>query len=686
MKTTIFELMTHLRTEFPYPIREIENYWIPLTDGSRIAARIWLPENAENDPVPAIFEYIPYRKSDYTSVRDAMRQPYLAGHGYAIVRADLRGSGDSDGLLLDEYLPQEQDDAVEILAWIAAQPWCNGVTGMTGISWGGFNSLQVAARRPPSLKAIMPIACTDDRYHDDVHYMGGCLLTAQMLPWATVMFTYNPAPPDPRHVGEQWREMWLARLEANEPWAAIWVSHQTRDSYWRHGSVCEDYSAIEVPVYVVGGWADTYNNCIPRLLAGLNGPRKGLIGPWAHTFPERGTPGPAIGFLQESLRWWDYWLKGIETGIMDEPMLRCWIQESVPPAPLYETRPGRWVADPTWPSPYVTEQVWFLNGDERGEWLSDAAAPTHTLSLRGRQPHGLLSGEWGCYGSPGETALNQQSSDGEALSFTSAPLSQPVDILGNPIVTLTLAADQPLALVAVRLCDVTPTGESRLISWGQLNLTHRESHAYPTPLEPGRQYQVKVQLNVMGYQVPAGHRLRVAVSPTYARHAWPSPVPVTITLFSGGGCQLHLPVRRPQPSDAQLPPFPPAEISAPLPLEEKRTESRQQTITYDVINGVTVLKIVNDSGRVYLPDNGLEWDEWSEETLTLSDDDPLAMQQRVQMRIAYQRGEWHIRMETDNHLQADTTHFYLTHLFNAYEGNTPVFSRSWSYKIPRHLV
>lgn len=678
--------MPTIKTDYPYPIREIENIWIPLADGTRIAARIWLPEDAEMNPVPALFEYIPYRKSDYTSLRDAQRQPYLAGHGYAVVRADMRGSGDSDGFLYDEYLPQEQDDAVEILAWIAAQPWCDGQTGMMGISWGGFNSLQVAARRPPSLKAIMPIACTDDRYHDDVHYMGGCLLTAQMLPWATVMFTYNPAPPDPRHVGDKWREMWLERLEENDPWVAKWLSYQRRDGYWKHGSVIEDYGAIQVPVYVVGGWADTYNNAVPRLLAGLKGPRKGLIGPWAHTFPERGTPGPAIGFLQESLRWWDYWLKGVETGIMDEPMFRTWIQESVPPAPYYETRPGRWVADPSWPSPYVRDEVWFLNGDERGAWLGNAAATSLPLTLLGKQAHALTSGEWGCYGTPGETALDQQGTDGEALCFTSAPLLEAIDILGNPTVTLDLAVDQPLALVGVRLCDVTPTGQSRLISWGQLNLTHRESHEFPTLLEPGKRFMATVQLNVMGYRVPAGHRLRVAVSPTYARHAWPSPVPVMLSLFSGAGCQLHLPVRQPQPGDADLPDFLPPEISAPLPTEETRTETKQQTITYDVINGITTFTIKSDSGRVQLIGNGLEWEETSQETLIIHDDDPLAQYQRVQMQVEYQRNDWHIRMATDNTLTADATHFHLSHLFEAYEGKTRVFTKSWTFKIAREFM
>ncbi len=310
-------MSTRIKEDFPRSVREIENAWVPMSDGCRLSARIWLPEDAEQNPVPAILEYIPYRKDDRTAHEDSTRHPYFAGHGYAAIRVDLRGSGDSDGIMFDEYLPQEQDDALEVLTWIAAQPWCSGDVGMIGISWGGFNGLQIAARRPPELKAVISLCSTDDRYADDVHYMGGCVLASDMLSWASTMLAYNARPPDPRFVGERWREMWLERLERTPPFVEAWLSHQRRDDFWKHGSVCEDFAAIACPIFAVGGWADGYSNAILRLLAGLSIPRKGLIGPWAHNFPEQGIPGPSIGFLQECLRWWDHWLKGIDTGITD---------------------------------------------------------------------------------------------------------------------------------------------------------------------------------------------------------------------------------------------------------------------------------------------------------------------------------------------------------------------------------
>src|ERR1700682_4918728 len=183
-------------TEFPREVREIEHVLIPLRDGTRLAARIWLPEDAERDPVPAILEYLPYRKRDGTYDRDALTHPYFAGHGYAGVRVDIRGSGESDGLLSDEYSLREQDDALEVIEWLAAQPWCSGAVGMMGISWGGFNALQVAARRPPALKAIITVYSTDDRYADDIHYKGGCLLNDNLW-WGSIMLAYQGRPPDP---------------------------------------------------------------------------------------------------------------------------------------------------------------------------------------------------------------------------------------------------------------------------------------------------------------------------------------------------------------------------------------------------------------------------------------------------------------------------------------------------------
>ncbi|MGD6741388.1 CocE/NonD family hydrolase [Streptomyces sp. BH106] len=345
----------------PHAIKEEDDIRITMSDGVRLSARIWRPVSSDTDPVPAVLEYIPYRKRDLSSVRDSIHHPYIAGHGYACVRVDLRGTGDSEGVLTDEYLEREQADAEEVLDWLAGQPWCDGGTGMMGISWGAFAALQVAARRPASLKAIVISSFTDDRYADDMHYMGGALLSDNLAESGT-MFAYSTCPPDPATVGDRWREMWQERLESVDPWVLNWLRHQRRDAYWRHASVCEDYTAVRCPVLASSGWADGYSNAVTRLLAHLDVPRKGLIGPWSHKYPHLGEPGPAIGYLQEVVRWWDHWLKGEDNGVMDGPMLRAWMQESVPPSTAYEERPGRWVGEPVWPSPAIREEAHALRG------------------------------------------------------------------------------------------------------------------------------------------------------------------------------------------------------------------------------------------------------------------------------------------------------------------------------------
>jgi putative CocE/NonD family hydrolase len=672
-----------IKSAFPRRARRIDGVWIPMSDGVRLSARIWLPEDAKQDPVPAILEYIPYRKDDATAVRDAGIHPYFAGHGYASVRVDLRGSGDSEGILLDEYLPQEQEDGVDVIRWLAEQPWCTGAVGMIGKSWGGFNGLQVAAHAPPQLKAVVSVCSTDDRYADDVHYIGGCVFGAYMLSWASTMLAYNARPPDPAVVGDRWRRLWLERLERTPPFVESWLSHQRRDGFWKQGSVCEDYDAIGCAVYMVGGWADGYPNALFRFLTGYRGPRKGLIGPWAHLYPHDGIPGPAIGFLQECLRWFDHWLKGLETGIMDEPMLRVWMHDSVPPSPSYAERPGRWVAERSWPSEHLTQRRFALNA----AGLEDSPAEQIALAHRGSLAHGVDSGTWVAWGEPGDHAPDQRAEDGRSLCFTSAPLTERLELLGFPEVSLTIVSDRRLALLAVRLCDVAPSGASALVTRGLLNLTHRHGDERPEPLVPGEPTAVTVQLRSMAYAFPAGHRIRVALSPTYWPWAWPSPEPVTLTVLAGGESALVLPVRPPRADDAALRPFGEAEGPAPLEIEILEPAQPGRTCSYDIVAGRwTLVADLSYFGSFRISESGLEYGERGRDTFTVVAGDPLSAEAGSSWSIAVGRGDWQTRVETDSRMTGDLGVFRVTNSLEAYEGNTRVFARAWEFSVDRDLV
>ena len=671
--------MTTPVDRLPFAVRQIENVWIPMPDGRRLAARLWLPEGAESAPVPAILEYIPYRKRDRQAPEDQRVHGYLAGHGYACLRIDIAGSGDSEGVLLDEYLPGEQDDAVAAIAWIAAQPWCAGAVGMTGISWGGFNSLQVAARRPPALKAIVTVASTDDRYADDMHYMGGAVLMDTMG-WGATFFGYLPTPPDPAIVGEAWRAMWWARLEAVTPPVIPWLEHPTRDAYWKQGSVCEDYGRIACAVYAIGGWADGYSNAIPRLMRGLTCPRKALIGPWGHCFPYEGGPGPLIGYLQETLRWWDHWLKGIDTGIMAEPAIRVWMQHSEPPRAEVPVRAGRWVAESAWPD--RAGLVFVLNDDGLGAAKSSNAQ----LAVASPATVGRAASDWCPYGLGPDLAVDQQPDDARSLVFDTDPLAADLEILGAPSLAIDVAADRANALLVARLCDVFPDGTSARVSYGVLNLTHRDGHETVLPLEPGARYRVTLALNDCAYAFPAGHRVRLALSTGYWPIVWPSPEPATLTIPAGTG-SLALPVRRPRPEDAALPPFGPAECAPERPFTVLRPPRRgRRPAETDTATGVTRVVSLRDRGAFRLNDIGLEHEGWGEDAHTVAEGDPLSARTETRRRVGYRRGAWSVRVETAMRLGASREAFRVEAELDAFEGERSVFRRSWDVSIPRRGV
>lgn len=671
-----------IMTKYPKEIQEIDHVWIPMSDGTKLSARIWLPVDAEENPVPAILEYLPYRKNDFTALRDSIRHPYFAGHGYASIRVDMRGGGDSDGILYDEYLKQEQDDGLEVLTWISKQPWFTSGIGMIGKSWGGFNGLQIAARRHPALKAIITLCSTDDRYADDVHYKGGALLASDMLWWASTMLAYNARPADPKVVGDSWRSNWLERLEKTPPFITNWVKHQRRDEFWKHGSVNENYEDIEIPVYAVGGWADGYTNAIPRMLEGLKGPRKGLIGPWAHEYPEVAVPGPQIGFLQECLRWWDHWLKDINTGIMDEPMLRAWIQDSVPPKTDYAMRPGHWVAEKEWPRLDNEEQHYYLSDQK----LVQKVAMEEEIIVSSVQEHGLYSGVFCPFGQPGDLPSDQRIENGLSVVFTSEPLDKPMKILGQPEFTVELASDQKNAILAVRLNDVAPNGASTRVTWGILNLTHRESHENPEYLVPDEKYTVTVRMNVIGHELPAGHRWQLAVSPTYWPHAWPSPKPVTLKVYTNEKTHLMLPVRSAKVIDDELKPFKHPETAAVIDRDILREANRTREIRHDTISGVWILDDYSDEGARRIVHNGIEYGSTNRNIYTIAEGNPLSAKAQCDWTLTIGRGEWQTSLKTYSTMSADEKNFYLSDQVIAYEGDKEVFNKIWKTEVPRDFV
>ncbi|HEY4162772.1 MAG TPA: CocE/NonD family hydrolase, partial [Dongiaceae bacterium] len=603
-------------------------------------------------------------------------------HGYACIRLDIRGTGDSEGLIEDEYTPQEQKDGVEAIAWIAQQKWCTGNVGMVGISWGGFNGLQIAALQPPALKTIITVGSTDDRYATDIHWVGGCL-SKDNFDWSSTMFAHNDLPPDPEIVGEKWREMWEARMKQNTPWILNWLKHQRRDAYWQQGSVCEDFSKIRIPVYAVNGWADNYSESIPRLLAGLNVPRKGLIGPWAHSYPHHATVTPEIGWLQETLRWWDHWLKGRDTGIMNEPMYRVWMQESLPPKTCYNDRPGRWVAEESWPSPRIDWQDHHLNF---GGALERKARRTQPSTICSPLWVGAAAGEVGRYGNEAEWATDQREDDGGSLVFVSEPLAERTEILGAPQLHLEFASDKPIALVAVRLNDVAPDGSSTRVTVGLLNLNHHKSHEKAVKLRPGTRYKATVDLDDIAHAFPAGHRLAVSISTVYWPIAWPSPELVTLTVFTGR-TKLALPVRPVNPSDENLPAFGEPEQAADTPQSRRSVEdASRRTVTRDLLAGRIVVDFPRWNGETELEDIHQKFRSKGFARYTIVEGDPLSSKIETEYRVSLQRPDTTVTHHSVGVMTCDAEYFRMEMSLEILENDRPVFSRKWDKKILRDMI
>jgi hypothetical protein len=668
-------------TEFPYPVRNLEHVWIPLQDGTRLAARMWLPTLTDAKPLPAVLEYIPYRKRDGTRMRDEPMHGFISGHGYAVVRVDMRGSGESDGLLEDEYLRQEQDDALEVIDWISRQPWCDGNVGMMGKSWGGFNSLQVAARRPPALKAIITVGFTDNRYHDDIHYKGGCLLNDNLW-WGAIMLAYQVRPQDPALFGEGWREAWLNRLEHMPFWPELWMRHPVRDAYWRHGSVCEDWSAIQVPVFAFDGWADAYTNPVLRLMEHLQVPRRAVIGPWVHAYPHDGTPAPAIGFLQEAVRWWDHWLKGVDNGVMDEPRVLAWIQDSQPPSAVFPASAGRWIAADRWPAKEVETVPWHL---AYGLLAAEPQPGAGTVDLRTPQNHGLLAGEWMGAGVPGESPSDQRVDDGQALVFDSGALARPLEIFGYPAFEVELTSDKPSAMLFAQLSDLAPDGSVRRVSYGVCNLTHAQGHDHVAPLGPGQRVKGVVQLDCTGHRFAAGHRVRLSLATTFWPMFWPMPEEATLTLDLATA-RLRLPVRH---GGGAVPgPIAEPQSAPPTPATWLSQGRVDRTLKYDVLTDTWTV-ITDGVGGVFgegiyrFDDIDTTVEHNLRRELSLRNGDPLSARYDLYQTMRIGRQGWQIDAEIVVSLCGDRTHFTLSAEMDVKENGQPAFRKTWSERIPR---
>jgi hypothetical protein len=480
---------------------------------------------------------IPYGKDSWRRNDDIARGEWFARRGFAFCRLDVRGTGSSGGVALDEYTEAETLDGYDAVEWLAARPWSNGRVAMWGISYGGFTALQVAALRPPHLAAIVPFHATDDRYLDDVHYRGGCLTVSELSQYAVSQVAMNAMPPDPAFRGPSWRDEWRTRLEATPIWLFEWLRQQVDGPYWRRGSLAPAYDRLTVPTLIVGGWCDEYVDPVFRIVErATRAPVRALVGNWVHGWPDSAFPGPTLDHLHEVVRFLDRYLKDIDNGAAAEPTVTWFERDWAPPEPFPSRWPGRWRAAAAFPHPATIDVPWQLG---TGGTLNEVERTRGDVVID-ELPHRPTVGttaalSWGAGWPPNGLGRDQRPDEARSLTYTSAPIEAPFSILGVPLAELHVSATMRVATLVCRLMDVAPDGTPQQVSAGLLDLTHRESHAEPTPLEPGAVVAARVPLRSAGYRFAVGHRLRLTVSTAYWPVIWPSPLPGSIRIHHGRG-------------------------------------------------------------------------------------------------------------------------------------------------------
>ncbi|MSP11623.1 MAG: CocE/NonD family hydrolase [Chloroflexi bacterium] len=676
-------------------VKLVKNVMIPMRDGVRLAADLYMPDE-EAARFPVVMEYIPYRKDEVAPF--SRFYEYLARHSYILARVDIRGTGGSEGINVDEYVLQEQLDGYDAIEWLAQQPWCDGHVNMMGFSYGGFSSLQVATHNPPHLTTIIPAYFTDDRYTDDCHYRGGLLrMYYDVGYYGNFMVAYNALPPYPEWCtgqagGGDWARIWEQHLAHNEPYILKWLSHQTNDAYWRHGSVRDIPERIKCPVFMIGGWQDGYPNPPLRLYESLQVPRKLLMGPWNHRMPDSAIPGPRIDYLHEVVRWLDYWCKGIETGIMAEPPVTVYMQHAEPPVVDRLDSAGAWRSEVDWPPPGAAAKTFYLAGADRGSagnLLGEKLEAADGTDYYAYDPTvGVTGGLWSggiMFGLAGD----QRPDEARSLIYTTPPLAEDVHILGWPRAHLYVASKPvgtPEALVmgfAASLADVAPDGASHLVAKGMLNGTRRASLVQPEPMEPGEIYELDIQIDATAWVFPKGHRIRLSIASADWPNVWPTPQPAINSVARGAqrpSC-LVLPTV-PAVGSATPPAFRPSALAVSRHSDAAHPPTWQ--VVQDVLTGRTSVKIALESDARVNATTVVHRSFSVDCQVDPADPARASAYGRHVSRI--ERPNEVTQARSDVLIQSTASHFHITIELAVHVNAVLHFSRRWVESLPRSLL
>lgn len=655
----------------------MEEVWITMPDGVRLAADLHRPTGeVEGKKFPVLLEYLPYRKTEARSGSYSMYS-YFVQRGYVVARVDIRGTGNSEGKLIPyEYSDQEHEDGEAAIAWLASQDWSNGNVGMFGISWGGFNAIQMASRNPPALKAIIAVDATEDLYQDDVHYMDGIM---HLDSWEMSMDLSAARPGAPEFIIDE--DYINNRFDA-EPWIMTYKNQQRDGEFWDRASVRDRYDSIRIPSFHIGGWYDGYRDSLPRMLENVKAPVKAMIGPWSHAMPNRPYPEPGMEWRHEAVRWFDQWLKGRDTGIMDEPRFAVYVREWHPPGPYLERAPGFWRWEDGWPIERIQEQAFYPQANHT---LAQSRPDSSVHKLRYVPTIGIEAGGpvmwWG------DVAHDQRPTDAFSLVYDSEPVEEDTEILGLPKALLNVAADAPHANWFVRLSDVAPDGTVTQVAGAGFNGTHRKSARRPEMLKPGEFVPLEIEMHFTSWIFPKGHRIRFAVNNAQWPMLWPTPYKMTTSLQLGGrnGSQVILPI------------VPPGKRSAPqfLPPADDPKLAGFETLDTGTSSGYGEISSVDrnpQTGEVtaVATNTGGRRFPWGKQTYRetiehrTSDDHPenTSVLGTHRMEVTLDNGRT-LLWEAELSFHSDLENFYYEYTRRLKENGEKIREKNWTDTMPR---
>lgn len=661
----------------PTLFEDIEHLWITMPDGIRLAARLWLPRGAETDPVPAIFEIIPYRKGDMVRARDERNHPFFASHGYACLRVDMRGSGDSDGMMGDMYEPDELTDTRHVIDWIADQPWCNGRVGMFGTSWGGTASLQACVDAPEALKTVIAVCATHDRYEDDIHHMGGCLIP-DSIEWGATLPSILASPPSAETVGPAWREMWHERLDNLTFPLEAWVREEARGEYWRWGSTKFQADKFDRPILAIGGWSDRYSNSVMSLAEARPDMVWGIVGPWGHHYPDVGHPGPGMDFQKVALEWWDRWLKSLEPQDIEWPKLRVWQREFDPPQDALDRRNGSWIECDATAADRAPLEFRLSTGALTRD--PPSGAPTNDVQVPFDLRVSQAAGDTGYFGRFGGLPLDQASDDQHSLVYETEPLTEDMIFAGAAEFSVEVETSSPAAQLAVRINDVSPDGKVCRVAIAIRNLALDEMFDEREGAETGRQ-RITIKFHTTAYRFKAGHRLRLALSSSYWPLVWPSPTQTRLSIAESSA-MLSLPVHKSAPQPAN--PVPPEPPTPPATPNHTTIEAHELRRASEELNDGTLITSWHQPpiSILHHATNATFSFEISARH-SIHPDDPLSAKSRFDHMMEFERPDGTAKIVSWAAVNCDEKHYHLSGEVTAFWNGEQIFSRAWSPSVKR---